>query len=153
MAQARKSYKAMKGLLRLKNMMNGQSVIRQTMNTMRNMQLLVRIQTQIHARRLQMMENQNIQQNQISWRSNKETVSSLSKWSTSNQVSINSVLDLVLINLFWKVTERWWNHTCHKNSQLNQLIRFDSPQLLTFIGQFHIYSTIKRPCDFTKRKS
>ncbi|XP_020599052.1 LOW QUALITY PROTEIN: protein IQ-DOMAIN 14-like [Phalaenopsis equestris] len=80
---ARKSYKALKGLLRLKKMMEGQSVKRQTMNTMRSMQLLVRIQAQIHARRHQLMENQNIHQNQVSWRSRKEAVSCSSKWNTS----------------------------------------------------------------------
>ncbi|KAI0510670.1 hypothetical protein KFK09_011279 [Dendrobium nobile] len=83
---ARKSYKALKGLLRLQNMMKGQSIKRQTMNTMRSMQLLVRIQTQIHAGRLRMIENQNIHQNQISWRSSKETFSSLSKWNATNQL-------------------------------------------------------------------
>ncbi|PKA59289.1 Protein IQ-domain 14 [Apostasia shenzhenica] len=60
--QVRKSYRALKAIARLQKMMRGQSIKRQTSNTMRSMQLLVRIQTEIHARRLQMMQNPNIHQ-------------------------------------------------------------------------------------------
>ncbi|KAK8961022.1 Protein IQ-DOMAIN 14 [Platanthera guangdongensis] len=86
MKQARKSYKAKKRIIRLKDMMEGPRVKRQTTNTMRSMQLLVRIQTQIHARRLQMMENQNAHQHQISWKSSNETFGNLSKWNVTNQL-------------------------------------------------------------------
>lgn len=47
----------MKGLVRLQGVVRGHSVKRQTMNAMKYMQLLVRIQTQVQSRRIQMLEN------------------------------------------------------------------------------------------------
>lgn len=55
---ARRSYRALKGLVRLQGVVRGQSVKRQTMNAMKFMQLHVRVNQQIHTRRIQMMENQ-----------------------------------------------------------------------------------------------
>ncbi|KAL5998034.1 IQ-domain [Asimina triloba] len=62
---ARRSFRALKGLVRLQGVVRGQSVKRQTMNAMRCMQLLVRVQTQIHSRRIQMMENQALQRQNL----------------------------------------------------------------------------------------
>ncbi|GAB2217920.1 hypothetical protein Droror1_Dr00001134 [Drosera rotundifolia] len=59
---ARRSFRALKGLVRLKNVMKGQSVKRQTMSAMKSMQLLVHVQSQIQSRRIQMLENQALQQ-------------------------------------------------------------------------------------------
>lgn len=39
-------------------MVRGQNVKRQTVNAMKHMQLLVRVQSQIQSRRIQMLENQ-----------------------------------------------------------------------------------------------
>lgn len=47
----------MKGLVRLQGVVRGHSVKRQTMNAMKYMQLLVRVQTQVQSRRIQMLEN------------------------------------------------------------------------------------------------
>lgn len=47
----------MKGLVRLQGVIRGHSVKRQTMNAMKYMQLLVRVQTQVQSRRIQMLEN------------------------------------------------------------------------------------------------
>ncbi|XP_010526533.1 PREDICTED: protein IQ-DOMAIN 14 isoform X2 [Tarenaya hassleriana] len=55
---ARRSFRALKGLVRLQGVVRGHSVKRQTMNAMKYMQLLVRVQTQIQSRRIQMLENQ-----------------------------------------------------------------------------------------------
>ncbi|XP_024984998.1 protein IQ-DOMAIN 14-like [Cynara cardunculus var. scolymus] len=46
------------GLLRLQALVRGQHVKRQTVNAMKQMQLLVRVQTQIQSRRIQMLQNQ-----------------------------------------------------------------------------------------------
>uniref|UniRef100_A0A1J3DRY1 Protein IQ-DOMAIN 14 n=1 Tax=Noccaea caerulescens TaxID=107243 RepID=A0A1J3DRY1_NOCCA len=54
---ARMSFRALKGLVRLQGVVRGHSVKRQTMNAMKYMQLLVRVQTQVQARRIQMLEN------------------------------------------------------------------------------------------------
>lgn len=47
----------MKGLVRLQGVVRGHSVKRQTMNAMKYMQLLVRVQTQVQSRRIQMLEH------------------------------------------------------------------------------------------------
>ncbi|CAH2063513.1 unnamed protein product [Thlaspi arvense] len=54
---ARRSFRALKGLVRLQGVVRGYSVKRQTMNAMKYMQLLVRVQTQVQSRRIQMLEN------------------------------------------------------------------------------------------------
>lgn len=48
----------MRGLVRLQGVVRGQNVKRQTVNAMKQMQLLVRVQTQIQSRRIQMLENE-----------------------------------------------------------------------------------------------
>lgn len=55
---ARRSFRALKGLVRLQGVVRGQNVKRQTMNAMKQMQLLVRVQSQIQSRRIQMLETQ-----------------------------------------------------------------------------------------------
>ncbi|KAL3506851.1 hypothetical protein ACH5RR_032233 [Cinchona calisaya] len=79
---ARRSFRALRGLVRLQGVVRGQNVKRQTMNAMKQMQLLVRVQTQIQSRRIQMLENQALQRQ--SFKNDKEGESTLSKW-TLNQ--------------------------------------------------------------------
>lgn len=54
----RRSFRALKGLVRLQGVVRGQNVKRQTVSAMKHMQLLVRVQSQIQSRRIQMLENQ-----------------------------------------------------------------------------------------------
>ncbi|CAA0833312.1 IQ-domain 13 [Striga hermonthica] len=54
---ARRNFRALRGLVRLQGMVRSENVKRQTMNAMKQMQLLVRVQTQIQSRRIQMLEN------------------------------------------------------------------------------------------------
>ncbi|XP_072964839.1 protein IQ-DOMAIN 13 [Typha angustifolia] len=83
---ARKNYRALKGLMRLQGVMRGQSVKRQTINTMRCMQMLVRVQSQVRARRLQMMDTRSLQHQQQAQRKGEmEIQSSFSKWSFAHQ--------------------------------------------------------------------
>ena len=65
---------------------------RQTMNAMKQMQLLVRIQTQIQSRRVQMLENQAIQHDNKEMESN-----NLSRWAMSQLVSFCIILCLVFL--------------------------------------------------------
>ncbi|KAL0392451.1 UNVERIFIED_CONTAM: protein IQ-DOMAIN 14 [Sesamum radiatum] len=81
---ARRSFRALRGLVRLQGVVRGQNVKRQTANAMKQMQLLVRVQTQIQSRRIQMLENQTLQQQ--AYRNDREAESTLSKW-TLNQLS------------------------------------------------------------------
>ncbi|XP_073525762.1 uncharacterized protein [Phyllobates terribilis] len=63
---ARRNYRSLRGLVRLQGVLRGQSVKRQTVNAMKCMQLLVRVQSQIQSRRIQMLENQALQRQSIS---------------------------------------------------------------------------------------
>lgn len=59
---------------------------RQTTNAMKCMQLLVRVQSQIQSRRIQMLENQALQR-QSQYKNEKELESSIGKWALSQPVS------------------------------------------------------------------
>ncbi|XP_058102500.1 protein IQ-DOMAIN 13 [Magnolia sinica] len=76
---ARRSFRALKGLVRLQGVVRGQNVKRQTMHAMRCMQLLVRVQSQIHCRRIQMMEIQSLQRQNLHRIIDKDLESSLGK--------------------------------------------------------------------------
>ncbi|KAH9620809.1 hypothetical protein KSS87_003659 [Heliosperma pusillum] len=81
--QARRSYRALRGLVRLQGVIKGQSVKRQTANALRCMQMLVRVQTQIQARRVQMLENQAPQRQGAT--NEKDLQTAFGKWMSENQ--------------------------------------------------------------------
>ncbi|KAL6976133.1 IQ-domain [Sarracenia purpurea var. burkii] len=76
---ARRNFRSLRGLVRLQGVVKGRNVRRQTTNAMKMMQLLVRVQTQIQSRRIQMIENQALRHQ----KNNKELESSLGKWTTN----------------------------------------------------------------------
>ncbi|TQE10155.1 hypothetical protein C1H46_004211 [Malus baccata] len=80
---ARRSFRALKGLVRLQGVVSGQNVKRQTMNAMKYMQLLVRVQSQIQSRRIQMLENQ--ARHQVQYKNDREMESTFTKWNLSQQ--------------------------------------------------------------------
>lgn len=84
--QARRSFRALKGLVRLQAVVRGQNVKRQTMNAMKYMQLLVRVQSQIQSRRIQMLENQ--ARYQAEYKNDKEVGSNLGKLTLGHAVSL-----------------------------------------------------------------
>ncbi|KAF3675966.1 hypothetical protein FXO38_04538 [Capsicum annuum] len=75
---ARRSFRALRGLVRLQGVVRSSNVKKQTANAMKQMQLLVRVQTQIQSRRIQMLESQALQHQ--AYRNDKEVESSISKW-------------------------------------------------------------------------
>ncbi|KAK6914492.1 IQ motif, EF-hand binding site [Dillenia turbinata] len=75
---ARRSFRALRGLVRLQGVVRGQNVKRQTMNAMKHMQLLVRVQSQIQSRRIQMLENQALQRQNL-YQNDKDLESCLGK--------------------------------------------------------------------------
>ena len=85
--QARRSFRALKGLVRLQGVVRGQNAKRQTTNAMKYMQLLVRVQSQIQSRRIQMLENQARQQAQF--KNDKEAESIFGKWTFGQAVSFH----------------------------------------------------------------
>ncbi|MBA0555328.1 hypothetical protein Golob_025513 [Gossypium lobatum] len=74
---ARRSFRALKGLVRLQGVVRGHNVKRQTITAMKYMQLLVRVQSQIQSRRIQMLENQ--ARRQAQFKNDKEAESGLGK--------------------------------------------------------------------------
>ena len=62
----------MRGLVRLKSLIQGQSVKRQATTTLRCMQTLARVQSQIRARRLRMSEENQALQRQLQQKCEKE---------------------------------------------------------------------------------
>uniref|UniRef100_A0A5B6YW49 DUF4005 domain-containing protein n=1 Tax=Davidia involucrata TaxID=16924 RepID=A0A5B6YW49_DAVIN len=69
---ARRALRALRGLVRLKSLIKGQSVKRQTRTTLRCMQTLARVQSQIRARRIRMSEENQALQRQLQQKREKE---------------------------------------------------------------------------------
>ncbi|KAK4783503.1 hypothetical protein SAY86_007877 [Trapa natans] len=63
--QARRALRALRGLVRLKSLIEGPAVKRQVNNTMKCMQTLSRLQSQIHSRRMRMLEENQALQRQL----------------------------------------------------------------------------------------
>ncbi|KAK9154124.1 hypothetical protein Sjap_001604 [Stephania japonica] len=62
---ARRALRALRGLVRLKTLLHGQSVKRQVTSTLRSMQTLAHVQFQIRTRRIRMLEENQALQRQI----------------------------------------------------------------------------------------
>ncbi|KAF4382245.1 hypothetical protein G4B88_011574 [Cannabis sativa] len=88
-AETRRALRALRGLVRLKSLMQGQSVKRQVATTLRCMQTLARVQSQIHARRIKMSEENQALHRQLQQKREKEIdkfrASMGEKWVDSHQ--------------------------------------------------------------------
>ncbi|XP_050911537.1 protein IQ-DOMAIN 3 isoform X3 [Lathyrus oleraceus] len=69
---ARRALRALRGLVRLKTMIQGQSVKRQAGSTLRCMQTLARLQSQVRERRVRMSEENQARQRQLQQKCEKE---------------------------------------------------------------------------------
>lgn len=69
---ARRALRALRGLVRLKSMIQGQSVKRQAATTLKCMQTLARVQSQIRERRIRMSEENQALQRQLQQKRDKE---------------------------------------------------------------------------------
>ncbi|KAF6150511.1 hypothetical protein GIB67_030312 [Kingdonia uniflora] len=69
---ARRALRALRGLLRLKTLIHGHSVKRQATSTLRCMQTLARVQSQVRARRIRMSEENQALQRQLQQKREKE---------------------------------------------------------------------------------
>lgn len=90
--QARRNFRALRGLVRLQGVVRSPNAQRQTMNAMKQMQLLVRVQTQIQSRRIQMLETQN-----QAYRNTKDVDGNLSKWALNQLVKFARFLKLMSV--------------------------------------------------------
>ncbi|CAH8321883.1 unnamed protein product [Eruca vesicaria subsp. sativa] len=85
---ARRAMRAMRGLVRLKLLMEGSVVKRQAANTLKCMQTLSRVQSQIRARRIRMSEENQARQKQLLQKHAKELAAGLKNgdnWDDSSQ--------------------------------------------------------------------
>ncbi|XP_042476902.1 protein IQ-DOMAIN 3-like [Macadamia integrifolia] len=69
---ARRALRALRGLVRLKSLIDGHAVKRQATTTLRSMQTLARVQSQIRARRIRMLEENQALQRQLQQKREKE---------------------------------------------------------------------------------
>ncbi|MQL79597.1 hypothetical protein Taro_012054 [Colocasia esculenta] len=69
---ARRALRALRGLVRLKALIDGNAVKRQTATTLRCMQTLARVQSQIRSRRIRMMEENQALQRQLQLKRERE---------------------------------------------------------------------------------
>ena len=72
MGQARRALRALRGLVRLKSLIQGQSVKRQATTTLRCMQTLARVQSQVRGRRIRMSEENQALQRQLQQKHERE---------------------------------------------------------------------------------
>ncbi|KAH0912414.1 hypothetical protein HID58_035735 [Brassica napus] len=100
---ARRSFRALKGLVRLQGVVRGHSVKRQTMNAMKYMQLLVRVQTQVQSRRIQMLEHRARNE-----KDDPKLASSLALWKNSPRSAQDIRTNGVPL---------WWNWVDRQNNQ------------------------------------
>lgn len=75
----RRTLRALRGLMRLKTVMQGQAIKRQTANTLKSMQTLARVQNQVHERRQRMAEENLARQKQIQQKYAKEQAKEFEK--------------------------------------------------------------------------
>lgn len=87
----------MKSLVRLQQVVKGKNVKRQTNHAIKQMQLLVRVQTQIQTRRIQMLENQAPLTQ--SYNNDKESETTVSKFSFNRLVRFRAFV-LWLLSTF-----------------------------------------------------
>ncbi|CAH1453063.1 unnamed protein product [Lactuca virosa] len=79
----RRKLRGLTGLVRLQGVVRGQHVKRQTVNAMKQMQLLVRLQTQIQSRRMQTIEKQ-----ALKCQAQKASASASASWVGKNQLEM-----------------------------------------------------------------
>ncbi|KAM3355493.1 hypothetical protein ACQJBY_025957 [Aegilops geniculata] len=82
---ARRALRALKGLVRLKSLVQGHSVKRQATSTLRCMQTLSRVQSKIRTRRIKMAEENQALQRQLLLNQELETLRMGDQWNTSLQ--------------------------------------------------------------------
>lgn len=70
--QARRAFRALRGLVRLKTLVDGPTANRQIANTLKSMQNLSRVQCQINSRRIRMSEENQTLQRQLLQKQAKE---------------------------------------------------------------------------------
>ncbi|KAJ0657701.1 putative IQ motif, EF-hand binding protein [Helianthus annuus] len=106
---ARRAVRAVRGLGRLKSLIQGQSVKRQAISTLKCMQTLARVQSQVRSRRILMSEENRVLQQQILLKHEKElnNIRSSQMWKNSTKYPDPTFLDPNNPHWGWSWLERW----------------------------------------------
>ncbi|EOY18556.1 IQ-domain 3 isoform 2 [Theobroma cacao] len=106
---ARRALRALRGLVRLKSLIQGQSVKRQATSTLRCMQTLARVQSQIRARRIRMLEENQALQRQLQQKCEKELekLRASQSWKNSSKSVNPTFMDPNNPHWGWSWLERW----------------------------------------------
>ncbi|KAK6159514.1 hypothetical protein DH2020_006828 [Rehmannia glutinosa] len=104
---ARRALRALRGLVRLKSLVDGPTVKRQTANTLKCMQTLSRVQSQIQSRRIRMLEENRALQRQLLQKRAKELESLRQTWKKSSKSTNLLFMDPTNPHWGWSWLERW----------------------------------------------
>lgn len=131
-SQARRALRALRGLVRLKSLIQGQSVKRQAATTLKCMQTLARVQSQIRERRIRMSEENQALQRQLQQKRDKE----LEKLRTSVSVPI-----LCFLPSYCRYVTMWEEPCFFPNKWLNcALAKLHLPYGFCFCLPFFYHS-------------
>ncbi|KVI09542.1 protein of unknown function DUF4005 [Cynara cardunculus var. scolymus] len=104
---ARRALRALRGLVRLKTLVEGPAVKRQTTNTLKCMQNLSRVQSQINSRRIRMSEENQALQKQLLQKRAKEIESLQQPWKKSSRATNLLFMDPTNPQWGWSWLERY----------------------------------------------
>ncbi|TVU36716.1 hypothetical protein EJB05_18661 [Eragrostis curvula] len=102
---ARRALRALRGLVRLKSLVDGNAVKRQTAHTWHCTQTMTRVQTQIYSRRVKMDEEKQALQRQLQLKQQRELEKM--KWRNSGRTVTPTFTDPGNPNWGWSWMERW----------------------------------------------
>uniref|UniRef100_A0A0D9V7H1 DUF4005 domain-containing protein n=1 Tax=Leersia perrieri TaxID=77586 RepID=A0A0D9V7H1_9ORYZ len=117
--EARRALRALRGLVRLKSLVDGNAVKRQTAHTLNCTQTMTRVQTQIYSRRVKMEEEKQALQRQLQLKHQRElekmkvdedwdhSHQSKEQWKNSGRTITPTFTDQGNPNWGWSWMERW----------------------------------------------
>jgi hypothetical protein len=97
---ARRGLRALRGLVRLKSLVEGPMAIRQTANTLKHMQTLSRVQSQINSRRMRIYEENQALQRQILQQRAKELASLQNEGEWDDRAQSKEQVDVKLLSKY-----------------------------------------------------
>ncbi|KAG2592722.1 hypothetical protein PVAP13_5NG575900 [Panicum virgatum] len=102
---ARRALRALRGLVRLKSLVDGNAVKRQTSHTLHCTQTMTRVQTQIYSRRVKLEEEKQALQRQLQLKHQRELEKM--KWRNSGRTITPTFTEPGNPNWGWSWMERW----------------------------------------------
>ncbi|KAJ6746648.1 IQ-DOMAIN 5-RELATED [Salix koriyanagi] len=119
---ARRALRALRGLFRLKSLMEGPTIKRQATHTLRCMQTLARVQSQIHTRRIRMSEENQALQRQLLHAKELEKLAVIMDFFSIFAMVMN------LLKALWDFIGEEWDDSLQSKEQIeaNMLNKFEA---------------------------